>query len=310
MTLEFEILELRTRHEFHIARAAAPAKRRNVWVKIERQGLEGWGEAAPNAFYAEAADTVVEALTAYRPIVEHGSLGAWDHGSIEALERSLFAALPSKHPDYPPNPSARSAVSAALLDLAAKAAGQPLWRYLGLEKRAPLSSFTIGIDEPAVMREKTREAAAYPILKVKLGTDRDEEILRLLRDEAPRARIRVDANTGWSADQAISLLPMLREFDVELIEQPVAANDYEGLARITSASDIPIIADEACRVSEDVAQLAGRVHGVNIKLAKCGSVLEALRIVAAARAHGMQIMLGCMVETTLGIATAIQLGSL
>lgn len=304
LKLDYEILELRTRHDFNIARAAAPAQRRNVWVRISDGDLEGWGEAAPNAFYAETADTVVEALEGYRAIVEAGG------PEIDAVEATLLAHLPSRHPKYPPHPSARSAISAALLDLSAKRAQQPLWEFLGLNAESPDSSFTIGIDDPEVMRAKTREAAGYSILKVKTGTDRDEEVLRILREEAPHARIRVDANTGWTADQTIAMLPMLREYGVELIEQPVAADDYEGLAKITAVSDIPIIADESCRVSSDVARLVGCVHGVNIKLAKCGSVLEGVRIAEIAREHGMQVMLGCMIESTLGIAAAIHFASL
>jgi L-Ala-D/L-Glu epimerase len=303
LKLDYEIIELRTRHDFNIARAAAPPQRRNVWVRLERDGIEGWGEAAPNAFYAEDADTVCAALDVYKAIVEGGTPRA-------DLERELIAALVSRHPKYPPHPSARCAVSAAMLDLLAKEANQPVWSYLGLDAQAPASSFTIGIADLELMREKTREASSYSILKVKIGTDRDEQILKMLREEAPAARIRVDANTAWSADQTIALLPMMRAYDVELIEQPVAADDYDGLARVTHASEIPIIADESCRISEDVDKLAGKVHGVNIKFAKCGSVYEALRIVKAAKQHGMQLMLGCMIESTLGIASAIQIASL
>jgi len=303
LKLEYEIIELRTRHDFNIARAAAPAQRRNVWVRLQRDGMEGWGEAAPNAFYAEDADTVVAALEAYRAIIERAA-------AQTDIERDLIAALASRHPKYPPHPSARCAVSAAMLDLLAREAGQPVWQFLGLSDQAPRSSFTIGIDDLEVMREKAREAATYSILKIKVGTARDEEILKMLREEVPGARVRVDANTAWTADQTIALLPMMRDYGIELIEQPVAADDYEGLAKVTSVSDIPIIADESCRISEDVEKLAGKVHGVNIKFAKCGSVYEALRIVKAARSHGMQLMLGCMIESTLGIAGAIQIASL
>jgi L-Ala-D/L-Glu epimerase len=303
ISLEHEIITLQTRHDFNIARAAAPPQRRNVWIRVQDGDLEGWGEAAPNAFYAETADTVIEASDSYRVLLRHNY-------DLEELDAELLSALPSKHPSYPPHPSARSAISAAMLDLSAKRAGQTVWQYLGLANQAVSSSFTIGIDEPQVMRDKTREAASYGILKVKLGTARDEEILRLLREEAPTARIRVDANTGWTADQTIALLPMLREYGVELIEQPVAADDYDGLAKVTERSDIPIIADESCRVAADVGKLKGRVHGVNIKLAKCGSILEGIRIAEAARQQGMKVMLGCMIETTLGIAAAIQFASL
>ncbi|HUP90454.1 MAG TPA: dipeptide epimerase [Longimicrobiales bacterium] len=230
--------------------------------------------------------------------------------NLEPLEQLLLDALPSRHPKYPPHPSARSAISAAMLDLAGKRAGKPVWQLLNLEDKAPVSSFTIAIDELELMRAKTREARSYEILKIKVGTPNDHAILQMLREEAPTARIRVDANTAWTATSTIAMLPMLEEFGVELIEQPVPADDYEGLAQITKVSRIPVIADESCRIASDVEKLVGCVDGVNIKLAKCGSILEGVRIADAARNHGMQVMLGCMVESTLAIAGAIQFTSL
>jgi L-alanine-DL-glutamate epimerase-like enolase superfamily enzyme len=306
MRLEFEILPLHTRHEFHIARAAAPAQRRNVWVRVfDDAGNYGWGEAAPNPFYAETADTVAKVMPTYALVLEQHQ-----PDDVAVIEPRLLNAAPSLHPKYPPHPAARSAISAALLDLLARRAGQPAWRYLGLQNEAVVSSFTIGIDELDVMREKTRAARHYQVLKIKVGTPDDERILAMLREEAPHARIRVDANTGWTAEQTISYLPMLQDYGIELIEQPVAADDYEGLRAVKEASNIPIIADESCRIAADVEQLIGCVHGVNIKMAKCGSVWEAMRIAEQARANGMLVMLGCMIESTLGIASAIQIASL
>jgi L-alanine-DL-glutamate epimerase-like enolase superfamily enzyme len=306
MRLEFDILPLQTRHEFNIARAAAPAQRRNVWVRVyDNDGAVGWGEAGPNAFYAEDADTVAEVMSVYARVLQDA-----DVTEIEDIERRLLHAAPSRHPKYPPHPSARSAISAALLDLVSRRAGLPAWKYLGLANHSVASSFTIGIDDLEVMRAKTRAAAGYKILKIKVGTAQDEQILRMLKDEAPRAQIRVDANTGWSAAQTLEYLPMLQEFGIELIEQPVAADDYEGLRQVTAASPIPIIADESCRIAADVERLVGCVHGVNIKLAKCGSIWEAIRIAQAARSYNMKVMIGCMIESTLGIAAAIQLCSL
>jgi L-alanine-DL-glutamate epimerase-like enolase superfamily enzyme len=306
MRLEFEIVPLHTRHEFHIARAAAPAQRRNVWVRVyDDDGNHGWGEAAPNPFYAETADTVAEVMQTYESVLEQ-----FQPDNVAVIEQRLLSAAPSLHPKYSPHPAARSAISAALLDLLARRAGRPAWQYLGLRNESVASSFTIGIDDLDVMREKARAAHSYQILKIKVGTPADERILAMLREEAPHARIRVDANTAWTAEQTISYLPMLQEYGIELIEQPVAADDYEGMRAVKQASPIPIIADESCRIAADVEQLIGCVHGVNIKLAKCGSVWEALRIVEAARANGMLVMLGCMIESTLGIAGAIQMASL
>ncbi len=306
MRLDYEILTLHTRHEFNIARAAAPPERRNVWVRLtDADGNVGWGEAAPNAFYAESADTVAEVLPVYARVLERA-----DITDIAGIEQELLDAAPSNHEYYPPHPSARAAISAALLDLLSRKAELPAWKYLALQPKSVPSSFTIGIDTVDVMREKTRAATTYPILKIKVGTPDDEQVLAMLREEAPHARIRVDANTAWTAEQTIEFLPLLQEYNVELIEQPCAADDYDGLRKVKEASPIPIIADESCRVEADVEKLDGIVDGVNIKLAKCGSMWEALRIAQAARARGMKVMLGCMIESTLGIAAAIQLCSL
>jgi len=300
MRLEIEVLELRTRHEFHIARAAAPPVRRNVWVRLEDStGLEGWGEAAPNAYYGESAETVLAALRSYEETLAPLRAASVD---IAVTEHRLSADTG--------NASARAAVSAALHDLVGKLLDQPVWKILGLQPRQQVSSYTIGIDDLEVMRRKTREAAAYRILKVKVGTDRDAEILTMLREERPDAIIRVDANTGWTARQAIELLPLMERFGIELIEQPVPPDDIDGLAEVTRASRIPIIADESCRTAADVEKLRGKVHGVNIKLAKCGSIGEALRIAQAARAADMKVMIGCMIESTLGIAAAAHIASL
>lgn len=303
MKIEAEILELRTRHDFNIARAAAPAQRQNVWVRVrDGSGLEGWGEAAPNAFYQESAATVMQAVHEFDSIT--AAVESMESvAAVEAMESELLALAPSAA-------AARSAVSAALLDLAGKRSRQSVSQLLAVSAREQYSSFTIGIDVVERMRDKVREARSYRILKIKVGTSHDEQILEMLRAERPDAVIRVDANTAWSAPEAIAKLPMLEAFAIELIEQPLPATDYEGLARLSQVSPIPIIADESCKVASDVERLVGCVHGVNIKLAKCGSLLEAVRIAQAARRHGMQVMLGCMIESTLGIAAALQLAGL
>ncbi len=295
--VEWEVLDLATRHAFHIARQAAPPARRNVWVRVrDVDGVEGWGEAPATPFYGETAETVLAVLPRLVPHLEE----PW---ALERTERTLAGEIGR-------NPAARAALSAALHDLLGKRLGQPVWKLWGLEPRSPVSSFTLGIDTPEVMRAKLREAGSYPVLKIKVGSARDEEILRMIRDVAPDKTIRVDANTGWTASQAIRALPMLDAYGVELVEQPVAKGDLQGMARVRRASRIPVIADESCEVAADVPRLAEAVDGVNIKLAKCGSLREAVRIVHTARAHGLQVMLGCMVESTLGIAAALQLAPL
>jgi L-alanine-DL-glutamate epimerase-like enolase superfamily enzyme len=298
--LTFDVLDLDTKHAFNIARETAPSSRRMVWVRVaDEDGVEGWGEASPQPFYGETADTVLAALPRLADALQSATNG--DPFALEAADAALHRALAH-------NGAARAAVSAALHDLVGKRLGVPVWKLWGLDPAAaPRSSFTIGIDSLEVMRQKVREAAAYPILKIKVGTDRDREILAMIREEAPGKVVRVDANTAWTAKQAIAAMPMLAEFGIEFVEQPLPAHDLAGLKLVREHSPLPIIADESVENAADVAKLAGVVDGVNIKLAKCGSLREAVRIVHAARAHGMSVMLGCMIESTLGIAAAIQL---
>ena len=292
LKLTYEVLELETAHPFGIARGTQSAYRA-VWVRLtDKDGAEGWGEANPSSYYGETADTVVAALGRLAPLLADA-----DPFDLETIESKLWSSIKG-------NAAARAAVSAALHDLVGKRLGVPVWKLWGLDPaKAPASSFTIGIDEPAVIKQKVKEAAQYLILKVKVGAGNDANILRAVR-EATDKKIRVDANCGWTATQAIASLPMLKEFGVELIEQPLPPDDIEGLARVRRASDLPIIADESCRTAADIPRLVGAVDGINIKLAKCGSLREALRMIAVARAHHMMVMVGCMIETSIGITAA------
>ena len=289
--MEVETLELRTKHPFVIARGGQ-SDHRTVWVRLtDGEGHEGWGEAAPSKFYGETADSVVAALKVY------GSMLPDDPFNLEDAERRWENKLRA-------NAAARAALSAALHDLVGKRLGVPVYRMWGLDPcMAPKSTFTIGLDTPERIKTKVLEAEQYPILKVKLGTDRDVEILRAIR-EATDKEIRVDANCGWTVKQAIRMLPVLDEFGVTVLEQPVPPHDLDGLGAIAAQADIPIIADESCLTATDIPPLIGRVDGINIKLAKCGGLREALRMIAVARAHGLMVMVGCMIETSLGITTA------
>ena len=297
MKLTTEVIALRTRHPFIIARGGS-SDYRVVWVRLtDADGLEGWGEAAPSSYYQETADTVLAALKKVE-----GHLPA-DPFALEQAEAHFVQVVPNDR-------AARAALSAALHDLVGKRLGQPIWRLWGLDPdRAPRSSFTIGLDTPERMREKVAEAASYPILKIKLGTDQDEEILRTVRDATDKP-IRVDANAGWTRERAIHMLPILREFGVEFVEQPLDPDDLEGIAAVSREDVLPVILDESCLVAADIPRLVGIADGINIKLAKCGSLREALRMIATARAHGMLVMLGCMIESSLGITAAAQLAPL
>ena len=271
-----------------------------VWVRIKHDGLEGWGEAAPQAYYGETAGTVEAALRELAPCIE----AAEDPFRLESIERDLAASLHG-------NGAARCAISSALHDWVGKRSGMPLWRLLGLDPAdAPPSSFTIGIDAPPQIARQTREAAAYPILKIKLGSDDDEARLKAVRSAAPDKVVRIDANAAWSPREAVEKIAMCAEYGVEFVEQPLPPSADSELAFVRARAALPIIADESCVVAADILPLRGLVDGINIKLAKCGGPREAARMVHAARACGMSVMFGCMLETTLGIAPAAHLSPL
>jgi L-Ala-D/L-Glu epimerase len=243
---------------------------------------------------------VVAALDRLAPML--ATANAW---SLDAIEAEMHRTI--RH-----NAAARSAVSAALHDLAAKRLGVPLYRMLGLDAAtAPRSSYTIPItaDDDA-LRRALDDAASYPILKVKLGGPRDAETIAGVRASAPDKVLRVDANAAWAPKHALHMIDVLLDYDVEFIEQPVAAHDLDGLRFVRERSPLPIIADESCVVATDIPRLAGAVDGINLKLAKCGGIREALRIIATARAHDMSVMVGCMVESSLGITAAAHLAPL
>ena len=291
LRLETGILDLTTRHPFIIARGGQ-SEYRTVLVRLtDADGLEGWGEAAATKFYGETPESVLAALAVY------GEALPDDPFAIEEAERAWLERLGG-------NAAARAALSAALHDLVGKRLGVPVYRLWGLDPaRAPRSTFTIGIDTPERIRMKVREAAEYPILKIKLGTSRDREIMEAIRAETDR-ELRVDANCGWTVKQTIAMLPVLEEFGVTVLEQPLVPQDLDGLGEIRRRATIPLIADESCLTSFDIPRLVGRVDGINIKLAKCGSLREALRMIAIARAHHMTVMVGCMIESSLAITAA------
>jgi L-alanine-DL-glutamate epimerase-like enolase superfamily enzyme len=297
--LSHEVISLHTRYPFVIARGGYAAHE-NVVVRIEDEdGVEGLGEAAPNSFYGESVGSVLAALERFVPIL--ATADAW---SLESIDAQLNRTLQG-------NGSAKSAISAALHDLVGKRVGLPVYRLWGLDAEdAPESSYTIAIADNEGLRRRVADAAEYPILKIKLGTDRDMEIVRVVRDAAPNKRLRVDANAAWTPSEAVRMADFLSEHEVEFIEQPVARHDIEGLRFVRSRSRLPIIADESCLVANDIPKLAGAVDGINIKLAKCGSLREAMRMIHTARAFGLTVMAGCMIESSLGISAIAQLAPL
>jgi L-alanine-DL-glutamate epimerase-like enolase superfamily enzyme len=159
------------------------------------------------------------------------------------------------------------------------------------------------------MKEKTKQAKDFLVYKVKVGVENDVEMVKAVR-EVTDAKIRVDANAGWNTEEALDKIQQLKEYEIEFVEQPIDPKDKAGLKRIKEKSELPIIIDEQLMTSKDIPDFVGLCDGINIKLAKCGGIREALRMIHVARAHGLKVMLGCMIESSVGIAAAAHLGSL
>lgn len=296
MQLRTEPLDLHTVFEFRIAHGSRRAHR-NTLVRIEHDGLEGLGEAAPSHYYGETSATVEAALAEWAP-----HLGD-DPFALDALEQRLDAALQG-------NAAARAGLEMAVHDWIGKKLGRPTWQLLGLDPaRTPRSCVTLGMAGPDEMERKLDTVKDFPILKVKLGGPGDVENLRRIRARY-RGKLQVDANTAWSAADAVRVLREIEPLEIELVEQPVPRGDLDGLAWVRARSPIPVFADESAHTLADVGRLAGRVDGVNLKIMKTGGIREMQRMIHAARAHGMKVMLGSMIETSLALSAAAQLAPL
>ncbi len=290
MGIVSQITQLQLQHPFKIARRVTDDYRQVISVEID----DGVGETAPALFYGETVQTVRVALEAIAPALPD------DLDAIHDVMATVETALGGNY-------AAKSAIDMALHDRLGKKLGVPLYQLWGLNPHnTPCTSFTIGLDEPEVMAEKTRQAEMYPVLKVKLGTPRDIEIIQTLRNVTDKP-IYVDANTAWTPKEAVHKIRELDRYGVELIEQPTKPNDLAGLKFVRENSDLPIIADESVKRASDIPALAECVDGINIKLVKCGGLLEAHRMIHVARTHGLQVMIGCMIESSLGITAAAHL---
>jgi L-alanine-DL-glutamate epimerase-like enolase superfamily enzyme len=296
MQLRHEPLNLETVFEFRIAVGACHGHT-NTLVRIEHDGIEGLGEAAPSHYYGENRPLVEAALATWTPCLGD------DPFALDVIERRMRATLAG-------HGAAHAAIEMALHDWIGKKLGLPVWRLLGLDRdRMPVSCVSLGLASPEEMERKLETVVDFPMLKVKLGAPGDVENLRRIR-AGYRGRIRVDANTAWSAPDAVRVLREIEPLDIELVEQPVAREDLDGLRWVRERSPIPVFADESCHHLGDIANLAGRVDGVNLKLMKTGGIREMQRLIVAARSHGMKVMLGSMVESSLALSAAAQLAPL
>lgn len=300
--LSFEPFILSRRHPFGTAYATT-TKSQHVLIRLKHQDLEGLGEAAPVTYHQETFETVISILQMWQ---KNEILGD-DPFAIIAILRRLEASILGNH-------AAKAAVEMALHDLCGKIVGKPVNKLLGLSgiKISP-TSFTIGIDEINKIEQKVEEAlkAGHKILKVKQGTSYDREIITSIRRIAPHLPLRVDANGAWNVKQAIAMSHFLAEHAIEFIEQPLPKHaSFKDYSLLRKQSALPIFLDESICRSYDVSRFADAADGVVVKLSKAGGLLETLKVIHTARAFGMQILFGCMVESSIGITAAAHLAGL
>ena len=293
MTLHFHSFDLRLKHTFTIAHDSRDVQPTLI-VELREGTLRGFGEATSNKYYGVTIEGMQTALETVRILVENYTWGTpeelWELG----------------YPFLKENPFALCALDEAAHDLFAKRQGKKLYEAWGLAPdHNPLTDYTIGIAPVEKMVEKMREVP-WPLYKIKLGTADDLAIVRELRQHTD-ATFRVDANCAWTAEQTLAYAPELKALGVEFIEQPLPSHDQAGMKRVFAESVLPVIADESCIVESDVDACAGLFHGVNVKLTKCGGLTPARRMIAQARALGLQTMVGCMNESSVGISAIAHL---
>ncbi len=298
MKLTFHPLDLKLKHTFQIARETRTIQN-NVIVLLQDNGeVIGLGEAAPTSYFGEDVNSVSSVLAQSADLLNQS-----DPFQVEDITNRLKN-------EFPKSAAARASIDIALHDIIGKKLKIPLYRLLGLNKpESKITSFTIGIDTPEKMGKKVEEAKDFPILKIKVGFKDDIEILRELR-KMTTAVFRVDANTGWTPDEAIKKLNLMEDLGVELVEQPFPVGSIESLRQIRRHVKIPVFVDEDIKDSKDIPAFSDAVDGINIKLMKCGGIREALRMIYTARAHGLKIMIGCNIESSVSITAAAHLTSL
>ena len=302
MKLNFKRLDLQLAHTWTIARGTGTNIFKAVVVELTgADGTVGLGEAAPTARYKESVDTVQEF---FRKVDARGLSFNNVEGSMVYLDTLS-----------PHDMSAKCALNIALLDGAAKRTKQPIYDFLklGFRENHHVTSFTIGIDKPDMIRKKVLEAEPYPVLKVKVGVADDRVNLQALREVAPTKTVRVDANEGWKIkEQALEMIEWLaKDGHIEFVEQPMpAATPVKDWVWLKQRSPLPIFADESYHLAKDVPQVAECFHGANVKLVKTGGVSAGFEALSAARKAGLKTMLGCMIESSILISAAAHLAEL
>lgn len=296
MKLTIETFTVHKKFPLQISRGTT-AQTTNIWLRIQEDGVEGWGEASPFSLETgikKDTEQLLEELHQIAPELEA------DH----PLERQKIEAILQQ---AQLSSSVRAAIDMALHDWLGKKVGLPLWRLWGLERSCIVPiSVTVGINSPAGARQRVRDwqqMMAVKILKVKLGNpegiEADRAMLLAVREQAPTVKLTVDANGGWSLDDAVYMCQWLETQQVEYVEQPLPVGEESKLAILSDASPLPIFVDESCRTSHDIPRLADSVRGINIKIMKAGGLSEAIRMIHIARACGLRIMFGCYSDSSL-----------
>jgi L-alanine-DL-glutamate epimerase-like enolase superfamily enzyme len=296
--LETEVVRLQLRHTWTTTMSSS-THRETLHVRLIRDGIVGYGEGAPIVRYHEDAAGGKQALDALAP-----AIAALDPLKYDKLLAEVFRALEGQW-------AAKAALDIAVMDWVGKRLGVPVYQLFGLEPAdAPLTTFSIGIDTPEVTRRKVQEAEAYPVLKIKVGLDTDEQTIEAVRSVTMKP-LRVDANEGWKdKETALRKIKWLETQGVELIEQPLPSAMLEEHRWLRERVEMPIIADESCLRPGDIPKLAGAYDGVNVKLDKAGGILQGYRMIQIAKALGMKTMLGCMVSSSVSVTAAAHLSPL
>ncbi len=295
---ETEIKRLMLRHTWTTTMSAS-TYRDTLFVHFTRDGVTGLGEGAPIVRYKEDARSGQQALERVRELIETADPWQFQH-----LMEQVFSRLQG-------NQAAKAALDIALMDWVGKKLNVPLYRYLGLDaQRAPVTTFSIGVDTPDVTKQKTREAADFPVLKIKVGLDTDEASIEAVRSVTDKP-LRVDANEGWTdREAAVRKINWLATKGVEFVEQPMPADRLEDIAWIKQRVALPLIADEAVAHADAIPKLVGIFDGINVKLDKAGGIGEAYRWISIAKALGFRTMLGCMVSSSVSVTAAAHLSPL
>ncbi len=297
-SIDMKIVRLKLRHTWTTVMSSSEY-RDNLHLTYKRDGITAHGEGAPIVRYNESAETAQKALESVRGLLEQA-----DPWKFEKVMGELFRRIDGQY-------AGKAAFDIALMDWVGQKLGVPLYRYLGLDPQdTPITTFSIGIDTPETTRQKVEEAADFPVLKIKVGLDTDEPTMAAVR-AVTKKPLRVDANEGWTdKEEAVRKINWLEKQGVEFVEQPMPAPMIEETRWVRSRVHLPIIADEACLHPSDIPKLKDAFDGVNIKLMKCGGILEAFRMIQIARSLGLKTMLGCMIESSIGVTAAAHLSPL